>query len=107
VIGSYAPKAKDGRYVIARDDTAIADRYDSSRRMPEATMRVWLEAIAARVPVVQVDTVIDVGCGTARFSAEIPDLFGARAIAQLNLDLARIKRLERLLRQIEIRIAKH
>jgi ubiquinone/menaquinone biosynthesis C-methylase UbiE len=62
------------------DDTAIANRYNSARRMPEENMRLWLDAIAARVPVAEVDTVIDVGCGTGRFSAVMADLFSARVI---------------------------
>lgn len=67
------------------DDTTIASRYDSARRIPEATMRRWLDAIAARIPCDQVEVVIDVGCGTGRFSAELADLFSAKVVG---VDLA-------------------
>jgi ubiquinone/menaquinone biosynthesis C-methylase UbiE len=52
------------------DETDIAQRYDTARQMPERTMRLWLDSIARYVtPGVHL-TVLDVGCGTGRFSAE-------------------------------------
>ena len=67
------------------DDTNIAHRYNAARQMPEATMRQWLNAIAARVPVDQVGQVIDVGCGTGRFSVVLAEQFDAPVIG---VDLA-------------------
>ncbi len=61
-------------------DASIAKRYDSARRMPAATMRLWLDAITKHVPAREVSTILDVGCGTARFCAAVADKFDARVI---------------------------
>jgi ubiquinone/menaquinone biosynthesis C-methylase UbiE len=62
------------------DDTDIAGRYDSARHMPEATRSLWLETVAKHVPPREVKVILDVGCGTGRFSAHLAQRFGARVI---------------------------
>ena len=62
------------------DDTSIAKRYDSARKIPEVTLSVWLDAIRNRIPGKSVRTIIDVGCGTGRFSEALADLFNADVI---------------------------
>ena len=57
------------------DATTIAGRYDSGRRMPETAMSRWLEAIARHIDASEIRTILDVGCGTARFSARLNDAF--------------------------------
>lgn len=44
-------------------------------------MRAWLDAIAASVEQHAVRTIVDVGCGTGRFSAALADRFAAEIIA--------------------------
>ena len=62
------------------DDTSIAGRYDSARKIPEATLSMWLDAIGNRIPQEQIQTIIDIGCGTGRFSAALADLLDAKVI---------------------------
>lgn len=62
------------------DDTNIARRYDSARKIPEATMSLWLDSMAARISPAEVSLVLDVGCGTGRFSVPLADRFEAFVI---------------------------
>lgn len=61
-------------------DATIANRYDSARHLPEPTMRLWLDAIRRHVPATEVGTILDVGCGTGRFSAALAETFDAHVI---------------------------
>jgi ubiquinone/menaquinone biosynthesis C-methylase UbiE len=62
------------------DKTKIASAYDSARAMPEARMKRWLERFVASVPPANVTDIIDLGCGTGRFSQTLADLYGARLV---------------------------
>ncbi len=59
------------------DETDVHLRYDKTRAFPEETMRLWLEKICALVPRDSIETIIDVGCGTGRFSAGLSERFSA------------------------------
>ena len=43
-------------------------------------MSLWMAALAAEVPPSDVETILDVGCGTGRFAAQLADTFGAAVI---------------------------
>ena len=43
-------------------------------------MRLWLDAIARYAPAEEIRTIVDVGCGTGRFSAPLADEFDAQVI---------------------------
>ena len=62
------------------DQTTIPSCYDQSRRLPRATMTLWLDAITRRVHRDEIATILDVGCGTGRFSSALSGRFGARLI---------------------------
>jgi len=43
-------------------------------------MALWLETLARHVPVDEIKVVLDVGCGTGRFSASLSERFGATVV---------------------------
>ena len=62
------------------DRSDIHESYSESRRLPERTLRLWLDAIAARVPAEGVRRVLDIGCGTGRFLGGLAERFGATVV---------------------------
>src|SRR5262249_53896479 len=76
------------------DQTTIASTYDAARSHTLAVMRQWLDLVAAHVPFVP-QLIVDVGCGTGRFSQPLADRFAAKVIgvdpSQSMLAVARTK----------------
>jgi ubiquinone/menaquinone biosynthesis C-methylase UbiE len=76
------------------DQTTIATTYDAARGHTLSVMRQWLDLIAAHVPFVP-QLIVDVGCGTGRFSLPLADRFRAKVIgidpSQSMLAVARTK----------------
>jgi len=60
------------------DQTDIHQRYRRSRRLPEKTMTLWLDTVAKYVNREEIKTIIDVGCGTGRFTKGLADKFSAK-----------------------------
>jgi ubiquinone/menaquinone biosynthesis C-methylase UbiE len=54
--------------------------YDRARALPPETLSLWMDAIAALIPASEVDTIVDVGCGTGRFSSALQETFSARVL---------------------------
>lgn len=61
------------------DETTIATAYDTARGHTSAVMRQWLDLVAAHVPFAP-QLIVDVGCGTGRFSKPLADRFAAKVI---------------------------
>ncbi|MCA1592340.1 MAG: class I SAM-dependent methyltransferase [Acidobacteria bacterium] len=53
-------------------------RYERARGLSEATLNLWLERLSAHVPREDIRTIIDLGCGTGRFSVALARHFSAR-----------------------------
>jgi ubiquinone/menaquinone biosynthesis C-methylase UbiE len=48
-----------------------AERYNASRTLPDATMKLWMDKLSEKVPVESVTRVLDLGGGTGRFTVSI------------------------------------
>ncbi|MGB3478141.1 MAG: class I SAM-dependent methyltransferase [bacterium] len=60
------------------DKTDIPSRYVQARKLPKETIALWLSTITKYVPQNAIATIIDVGCGTGRFTKELADHFSAQ-----------------------------
>lgn len=83
-------------------ESSSASRYDRERALPPETMKLWLDAIRSSVPEgYSTETLLDLGCGTGRFSAELASLFNCSVVgvdpsaamlaAASNLDAGRVQ----------------
>ncbi len=63
------------------DKTAMPSAYDAGRGYNPATLTFWLDRIAARAPAGGVSRILDLGCGTGRYSAALAARFGADVVA--------------------------
>jgi ubiquinone/menaquinone biosynthesis C-methylase UbiE len=61
--------------------TQMPAAYDAGRGYRPAILAMWLGAIARRLPAEPIDDILDVGCGTGRYSAALAAHFGARVVA--------------------------
>ena len=63
------------------DQTQMPAAYDAGRGYRPAILAMWLDAVARRLPAEPIDDILDVGCGTGRYSAALAAHFGARVVA--------------------------
>jgi ubiquinone/menaquinone biosynthesis C-methylase UbiE len=61
------------------DQTDMPENYDRGRTPPPGVMDMWMERIAAALGSHSISTIIDLGCGTGRFT----DAFSQRFIANV------------------------
>jgi ubiquinone/menaquinone biosynthesis C-methylase UbiE len=57
------------------DKTNMAATYDQARAIPPERMKPWTDRFIALVP--RASAIVDLGCGTGRFSQTLADLYGA------------------------------
>ena len=63
------------------DETDMPAVYDAARAFQPGVLEMWLEHIAARLPARgAIRDLIDVGCGTGRFTGALAKLFAATAL---------------------------
>jgi ubiquinone/menaquinone biosynthesis C-methylase UbiE len=66
------------------DDRQVAQRYDAARALPVATLDLWMHTLQQLIPQ-PIDRIVDVGCGTGRFTCALATTFGC---ATLGIDPA-------------------
>jgi ubiquinone/menaquinone biosynthesis C-methylase UbiE len=66
------------------DDRQVAQRYDAARALPVASLDLWMHTLQQLIPP-PMDCIVDVGCGTGRFTGALATTFGC---ATLGIDPA-------------------
>jgi ubiquinone/menaquinone biosynthesis C-methylase UbiE len=77
------------------DKTDMPAVYDKARTLRPDVLEMWLDRIAAGLTGRQVADIVDLGCGTGRFTSPLAERFGANVIgvdpSEKMLDVARGK----------------
>ncbi len=60
------------------DKTSMPEGYDAARTYQPDVMADWMDRIVALVPVDGVEDIVDLGCGTGRYTAALAERYGAR-----------------------------
>lgn len=63
------------------DATEIPQAYDKGRDHGPEVLDLWMNAIASHVDAASVRAILDLGCGTGRFSEALADRFDAQVLA--------------------------
>ncbi|MGD9201394.1 MAG: methyltransferase [Chitinispirillia bacterium] len=61
-----------------------ADIYNKSRQIPESTMDQWMDFLIASVPKREINTILDLGCGTGRFSYALSKRYSRHDVAYID-----------------------
>ena len=64
----------------AYEEIETARRYDSARGLPTETKTIWLEALKTAVPVSEVARILDLGCGTGRFTSALAEAYACAVV---------------------------
>jgi ubiquinone/menaquinone biosynthesis C-methylase UbiE len=79
----------------AYTETAAARRYDSARSLPAETKTLWLNALTSSIPAAAIRKILDLGCGTGRFTFALSETFQCPAVgvepSAAMLDIARLQ----------------
>src|SRR3984893_15965097 len=62
------------------DKTEIPTTYDKARALAPETIRLWQDLLSVHVDRARISLIIDLGCGTGRFSELLAAHFGVQVI---------------------------
>ena len=57
------------------DQSEAANRYDSARSLPEQSQALWLNILKSLIPKQKIGRILDLGCGTGRFTSDLGKAF--------------------------------
>src|SRR5262249_11233928 len=57
-----------------------ADRYDLARSLPADTISLWMDTLRSHVPRGEVRRILDLGCGTGRFTGSLGRMFACPVV---------------------------
>src|SRR5438445_13494450 len=66
--------------VMNYDKTEIPTTYDKARTLAPETRRLWQDLLSVHIDRAEMSLVIDLGCGTGRFSEILAAQFGVQVI---------------------------
>src|SRR6202035_5199985 len=66
--------------VMDYDKTEIPTTYDKARALAPETRRLWRDLLSVHIDRTEMSLVIDLGCGTGRFSELLAAHFGVQVI---------------------------
>jgi ubiquinone/menaquinone biosynthesis C-methylase UbiE len=76
-------------------DKGAAERYDAARHLPDETAAAWMRELQSSVPARGLRGVLDLGCGTGRFTTALAEALGCRAVgvepSEAMLEVARAR----------------
>jgi ubiquinone/menaquinone biosynthesis C-methylase UbiE len=64
----------------AYSEVETANRYDLARSLPIQTKTLWLDALKSSIPRQEIRKILDLGCGTGRFTATLGEVFGCPVV---------------------------
>jgi ubiquinone/menaquinone biosynthesis C-methylase UbiE len=62
-------------------DPGLAARYKSARELPGETLDLWMRNLVEAIPQRRIDCILDLGCGTGRFSEALAETFDCQVLA--------------------------
>ena len=72
---------KSIQYQSVFDSTSIPSVYNAARNLSPETLKMWMNTISSRIePNGNIKTIIDLGCGTGRFTSALAEHFNCKVI---------------------------
>src|SRR5205085_7581381 len=65
----------DTKYISDFDKTNLSLVYDKARNLSTETIDIWMKTLSARIESANVKRIIDLGCGTGRFTRSLVEYF--------------------------------
>jgi len=62
------------------DQSSIHMSYDKARALPDETIKLWMKTLSGYIPGENVGNIVDIGCGTGRFTEALSTHFSALVI---------------------------
>lgn len=62
------------------DKSQIPSKYEYARELPHETIELWLNTVASYINVAKINKIVDLGCGTGRFTRGLVEHFGGEVI---------------------------